>query len=223
MGGLRITVPEHSKVAIVIPCYNEAMTIEAVVRGAVPFGQVFVIEDGSTDGSQELSTAAGATVVPTSGRQRYEGAIEQGLRHAYDLGYDFVVTLDADGEHDPHIVEEFVKQRVSGADLVLGIRAAPQRLAEWIVCFYCRRRFGVSDILCGMKGYSNPVLATYFAQTQSNLTNTWPALLWIAKNGTFEQVDVTGTPRIDTPRFNSLVRANLKIAAMLGPIFKLRG
>lgn len=210
-----------SKIAVVIPCYNEQATLAAVVTGAVPFGDVFVIDDGSTDASVQIAHDAGAQVVPTAGRTGYDGAIEAGLRHAHAQGYDFIITIDADGEHDPKLVRNLADAYRDGAQLVIGIRPAPQRLAEWIVCGYCRHAFGVNDVLCGMKGFARPVLDAYFADAHPNLVNTWPALLWAATHDV-TQINVTGTPRTDQPRYSSRMRANMQIIKLLAPFRALR-
>lgn len=214
----------RSGLAILIPCYNEAATLGAVVAGCVAFGDVYVIDDGSTDGSGAIAEAAGATVVRTGGRTGYERVIETGLRRAYELGHQWVVTIDADGEHDPSIVGRYKKLFMDGhADAIAGVRPAPQRLAEWVVCGYCRIRFGIDDVLCGMKGYSRAVLEAYFADGHPNLVNTWPLLLWASSGRSFEQVPVTGRRRTDQPRFSSRYRANIAIFRILGPILGLRG
>ncbi|GAB4576897.1 MAG: hypothetical protein Tsb0019_02940 [Roseibium sp.] len=215
---------ERSRVAIVIPCYNEEKTIGAVVRGCVGSGDVLVIDDGSKDASQAIALKEGAQIVETGGKAGYEGGIEIGLKTAFERGYDVIITIDADGEHDPGLCGAFVKtfRDQPGLGLVAGIREKPQRLAEWIVCYYCRWRFGLNDVLCGMKGYSRDLLAGYFQSGHPNLINTWPALLWIAKGNAFAQVEVTGTPRTDHPRFSSRFRANKAILKMLGPISALK-
>jgi glycosyltransferase involved in cell wall biosynthesis len=183
---------------------------------------VLVIDDGSTDSSAQIAIDAGGTVLKTAGRAGYDGAIEYGLQAAYDQGFDFVVTIDADGEHDPKLTAKFVEAYLKGAALVIGIRPKPQRLAEWVVCGYCSYRFGIKDILCGMKGFTRVVLEGYFADPNPNLLNTWAALLWAAnKENSFQQIDVTGVPRQDQPRFQSTLRANIRIASMLGSIRRL--
>ena len=209
-------------VAIVIPCYNECATLGPIVEQCAVFGTVLVVDDGSTDTSREIAQAAGAEILPTAGRTGYDGAIEHGLRSAYEQGYEIIITIDADGEHDPRLVADFIAAHNEGAPLVLGIRPAPQRLAEWLVCLYCRVRFGVKDVLCGMKGFTRPVLENYFLENHPNLVNTWPALVWCSKGKTFEQVAVTGAPRSDKPRFQSVIRANIRIAGMLFSIRRLR-
>lgn len=213
--------PPGPRIAIVIPCYNESATLGAVIEGCREAGEVMVIDDGSTDTSVAIARDRGATVLSTPGRTGYDGAIEFGLRAAHAAGAQVVVTIDADGEHDPRHVAEFLAAHERGAALVVGIRPRPQRLAERLVCGFCSHRFGIRDILCGMKGMTRQVLDSYFADGRPNLVNTWPALLWRSGGGDVTQIAVGGTPRTDTPRFQSRLRANLRIASMLGPIRQL--
>lgn len=210
-----------SNIAIVIPCYNESATLAPIVRICSKFGTVMVVDDGSSDGSDRVAREAGGLVLQTAGRTGYDGAIEYGLRAAYDRGFDIVITLDADGEHDPELVADFIAAHAAGADLVVGIRPRPQRLAEWLVCGYCNWRYGIKDILCGMKGLTRPALSLYFADGRPNLVHTWPALLWRAQGGAVTQIHVTGTARLDQPRFQSVLKANFRIACMLGTIARL--
>jgi glycosyltransferase involved in cell wall biosynthesis len=198
------------RLAVVIPCHNEAATLGPVVAGACRFADVLVVDDRSTDASREVARANGATVV-ASAKPGYDGAIETGLACAFDEGYAFVVTLDADGEHDPACVEAFDLAFNGGADLVCGVRAKPQRAAEYVVAAVGRRLFQIDDLLCGMKGYSHPVLQRYFDSGLSLAINMAPAVLWRRDGGAHAQVAVTGRVRTDAPRFGRALRANWRI------------
>ena len=90
---------DRSDLAVVIPCHNEAATIGEVVREARRHADVIVVDDRSTDGSGQAARAGGARVVDSASRG-YDGALDTGLRQAWTDGYRFVVTMDADGEHD---------------------------------------------------------------------------------------------------------------------------
>ena len=209
----------RSRLAVVIPCHNEAATLGAVVGGAAKHGDVFVIDDRSTDASRAVAEAAGGHVV-ASAAPGYDGALTTGLRHAFDAGYEAVVTLDADGEHNPALVEVFGEALAGGAGLVCGIRVRPQRAAELAVAGVGKALFGVDDLLCGMKGYARPALQAYFDSGAPLRLNMAPAVVWRRGGGDLVQIPVTGEVRRDAPRFGRALRANWTIlktfAALLG-------
>lgn len=201
---------DRPSLAVVIPCHNEAATLEAVLRRAAGHAALLVVDDRSTDGSAAIASACGAQVL-ASARPGYDGALETGLRKAFDDGYRFVVTMDADGEHDPEVLAEFDRAFRDGADLVCGYRRRPQRAAEYVVAAIAGARFGVRDLLCGMKGYSRPVLERFFESGLPLSVNMTPAILWRRLGGGHAQVRVTGQMRADAPRFGRALRANWSI------------
>ena len=133
---------DRSRLAAVIPCHNEAATLGPVVSRALAFATVLVVDDRSTDGSAELARSLGAEALPST-RPGYDGALDTGLRSALMRGFDYVVTLDADGEHDPGKLAGFIALFEAGETLVCGVRPTPQRAAEhlaaWAGRAWCRR------------------------------------------------------------------------------------
>jgi glycosyltransferase involved in cell wall biosynthesis len=201
---------DRSQLCIVIPCHNEAATIGGVVAGAAGRGQVLVVDDRSTDASRLIAQAAGGTVMAAEA-PGYDGALETGLRAAHAGRYRFVVTLDADGEHDPAVVADFAAAFEAGAPLVCGIRPQPQRIAEYAVAWDGRRRFGIDDLLCGMKGYSRPVIEAWIASGRPLHVNMTPTVLWRQAGGAMAQVRVTGERRVGATRFGRALAANRAI------------
>lgn len=123
-------VPEEDlapgRVAALIPAYNVAPAVAAVVRGAadaVGPGHVYVVDDGSRDDTGAVARAAGATVF-TQPENRGKGrALARGFDELVARSYDAVVTLDADGQHDPALIPQLVETaRRTRADLVVGSR-----------------------------------------------------------------------------------------------------
>jgi len=195
---------------ILIACRNEAATLGAVVAGARRFGKVLLVDDGSTDGSAALARAAGAEVL-AGPCQGYEAAVGAGLAAARARAAAFVVTMDADGEHDPQSLAQFAQAFAGGAELITGVRARPQRAAEYVVDAYAHAAFGPKDILCGMKGYSRVVLARFEGSGEPLLINMAPVVIWRAQGGNFVDVPISGTPRADAPRFGRALAANWQI------------
>jgi glycosyltransferase involved in cell wall biosynthesis len=87
-----------------IPAYNEAATVAGVVEGMrrhVPFFDVLVIDDGSTDDTAATARAAGARVLRLPYNLGIGGAVQAGFLFAREQCYDFVVQVDGDGQHEP--------------------------------------------------------------------------------------------------------------------------
>lgn len=208
MGGPRL--------AIVIPAHREGASIRRIVEGAARHGDVIVIDDCSPDDTAAKAEAAGATVIRSSSLLGYEGALRRAFREADSRGFSHVITMDADGEHDPACLQTFrqllLEERIP---LVLGVRPRKQRLSESILALYVRARFGARDILCGMKGYD---LALYRANgdfSHSDSIGTELAINALRRGAAFREVDVAGTRRADAPRFDRVFRANLRILSAL--------
>ncbi len=89
------------RVLALVPAHQEGPRVGAVVAGARRHLPVLVVDDGSTDDTAERALAAGAVVLPQRPNQGKGAALRMGLRRALAEGYDAVVTLDADGQHDP--------------------------------------------------------------------------------------------------------------------------
>ena len=106
-----------------IPAYNEAAHISGVVRAARQYLPVLVIDDGSTDDTAALARAAGARVLIQQPNQGKGAALLRGFSAALQEGVEAVVTLDADGQHDPAEIPAFLRHRAeTQADLIIGKR-----------------------------------------------------------------------------------------------------
>ncbi|MBO9578745.1 MAG: glycosyltransferase family 2 protein, partial [Microbacteriaceae bacterium] len=114
-------------VLIVVPAYNEEASVADVVaeiRAKAPGATVLVVDDGSADATSQRAKAAGALVATLPFNLGVGGAMRTGYRYALDHGYEVVVQVDADGQHDPAGVAALVAELDGGADLVLGARFA---------------------------------------------------------------------------------------------------
>jgi glycosyltransferase involved in cell wall biosynthesis len=113
----------RSEVLALIPAYDEAQHIAAVVTEAARRLPVLVVDDGSTDGTSALAEAAGAEVLRYTPNRGKGVALRRGFRWALEQGYDAVVTLDADGQHDAAEITAFLRAfEARRGDLIIGAR-----------------------------------------------------------------------------------------------------
>jgi glycosyltransferase involved in cell wall biosynthesis len=106
-----------------IPAHNEAPRIGPVIEGAARHLPVLVVDDGSADATAAVAEAAGAKVIRQPGNLGKGEALRAGFRRALGDGAGAVVTLDADGQHDPAEIPAFLAARErTGARLVIGVR-----------------------------------------------------------------------------------------------------
>jgi glycosyltransferase involved in cell wall biosynthesis len=106
-----------------IPAYNEAQRIRPVIAKTREYLSVLVVDDGSRDDTAVVAEAAGATVLRQLPNQGKGAALRAGMRWALGQGYVAVVTLDADGQHDPAELPRFLdRYAATRADLIIGSR-----------------------------------------------------------------------------------------------------
>lgn len=200
---------ERSEVAVVIPALNEAATIGRIAQAVANQCPVIVVDDGSTDGTADRARDAGAEVVRHDGNQGYEAALESGFKAAQALGYRAVITMDADGEHGPETLESFLALVADQhVPLVIGIRSRRQRLAEHLVGWFVKLRYGIHDVFCGMKGYHIELYAANEGFDHVGSVGTELALTSIRRGTPFRELPVRGHPRRERPRFGSGIRSN---------------
>lgn len=174
--------PMHNPiVSIVIPCLNEAETLATVIQKTAAglqrqgiIGEIIVADNGSTDGSQEIARAEGATVVHVPQRG-YGAALHGGISVARA---SYVVMGDADDSYDLAAIEPFLEHLRNGADVVMGNRFAgrimPKAmpwLHQWLgnpVLSWLGRTLyasNVGDFHCGLRAFTKDAWIAMHLQT----------------------------------------------------------
>lgn len=155
--------PRPPVVAALIPAHDEAATVRAVAEGALAHADaVVVIDDGSRDGTAERLAGLPVRVIRHQENLGKGARLVEGLELAFAEGADHVLTLDADGQHDPEDIPAFRARAEQGA-FVLGDRSgdraempAARRRANdfgsFFITWACAQE--VRDAQCGMRLYS---------------------------------------------------------------------
>lgn len=163
----------------VIPAFNEAVAIGRVVGAvravdrALP---ILVVDDGSTDGTAAVARAAGAVVLRLPFNLGYGVALQTGYKYALREGYDCVVQLDGDGQHEPGDIPALLEVVARGAaDVALGsrfigaggwqpgaVRRLGARLFALLVLALTGARF--SDVTSGFQALGHDVLRFFAAE-----------------------------------------------------------
>ncbi len=116
------------EVMVIVPAFNEEAAVGGVVREVqqtMPGVPVLVLDDCSKDSTRWVAKAAGADVLSVPHHLGLGGCVQTGYKLAYELGYDYVVRIDGDGQHDPAYIPEILeKLRSSDCDMVIGSRFA---------------------------------------------------------------------------------------------------
>ena len=165
----------NKRVAILVPCYNEALTIAAIVRdfnAYLPHAQVYVFDNNSTDGTPRIAREAGAVVrnVPAQGK----GSVVR--RMFADIEADAYVMVDGDDTYDASVAPQLVEQLFSeGLDMVVGNRVSTEQAAyrpghrfgnallTGCVSFIFGRTF--TDILSGYRVFSRRYVKSFAAHS----------------------------------------------------------
>ena len=202
--------------AIVIPAFNEEASIERVVASVRGYGTPIVVDDGSSDRTGPLAAAAGATVVRQD-NAGYDAALASGFAKADAIGTDIIITIDADGQLDPAAISLALDRLADGrVDMVLGVRdSGAARWSESLFNLYARLRFGVPDILCGLKAFRTESYRRHRDSMNRNSIFTALALALLRRGTSFALVPVAVRPRDGEARFGASLNAELRIVRAL--------
>jgi glycosyltransferase involved in cell wall biosynthesis len=144
------------KILVCIPAYNEAHEIAQIIKKCMEYcAKVVVYDDGSTDKTSDVARNAGATVIRGRNNRGYGVAIRTLFHIAKDEEADVMLTLDADGQHNPAQIQQMLQPIFEdGVDIVIGSRFLDRQDTEKVPRY---RSFGIKTItrLTQVASYKN--------------------------------------------------------------------
>ena len=119
-------MPDKNKIMILIPTYNEEKSIGQVIRGvrkSLPQADIVVVDGESTDSTEEIARKLGVIILRVPHSLGIAGGVETGFSFAHLKGYDMVVRVDGDGQHNPDQIPKLMQPILNGeADVTIGSR-----------------------------------------------------------------------------------------------------
>lgn len=195
---------------VVIPALNEEAAVGTVIADVIavqPKAHIVVVDDGSTDRTSDVARDAGADVINLPFNIGVGGALRAGFRYARRFGYDVVVQVDGDGQHNPAHIADLLAA-LEGADVVIGARFAgvgdyqvrgPRKLAMKLLARSLSRRTGerLTDTTSGFRAFNRTAVELFANDYPAEyLGDTVEALVIAARAGLrVTQVPVEMRPR----------------------------
>lgn len=161
----------------IIPAFNEEETISDVIeetKQSLSFADILVVNDGSKDRTSKIARDSGIIVINHTYNLGYGAALQTGFRFAEKNGYDFVIIMDADGQHIPSYAEGLIKaMQEYKADVVIGSRFINEgyrvgiikKIGIWLFSFIAKRYTGIpiTDPTSGFQLLNRPAFS-YLAE-----------------------------------------------------------
>lgn len=193
-------------ILVIMPAWNEAEAIGNTIREVFDFGppcDVLVVDDGSRDSTAELARKAGATVIQLPFNMGVGGAMRTGFKYAKKNGYQQVIQVDADGQHDPRDIQA-VLDGLKNADIAIGARFAdkgdyavkgPRKWAMNVLAWTISRISGtrLTDVTSGFRAANTKAMRQYVDHYPAEyLGDTIDSLVVAIRSGcTVQQVGVS--------------------------------
>lgn len=166
-----------TKIWVVIPAYNEGINLEILLDELKKKGlSVFVVDDGSRDNTYSLAKEK-ADLVIRNQRNRGKGmSLSKGISYLFaHEKFDYIIIMDADGQHSPSDLGKFLKEAKKGEDFVVGnrmenhlgmpfIRVATNRFMSWLISLIARQK--IPDTQCGFRLIKREVLENISINTK---------------------------------------------------------
>ena len=161
------------KLLIIIPAYNEAENIEWVVEDIInnyPQYDYVIVNDGSKDETKEICEKKGYNILNLPVNLGLAGAVQTGMKYAYENGFDAAIQYDGDGQHDAAYIGKMCEALAEGNDIVIGSRFvtgkkdhSPRMIGSRVIekMIIIRTGVKINDPTSGMRLFSRKMLKEF--------------------------------------------------------------
>lgn len=171
------------KISVIIPAYNAGSTIQQVIKGALKYvSTVMVADDGSDDNTAEAASLTGAEVIRIDRNKGKGYALQLLFKKAIEEGYDAVISIDADTQHDPDDIPKFINaHKEHPEDLIVGSRMHEKEkiprgrynsmhIARFFISLAANQF--IEDTQCGFRLYPLSLIKKFHLTTERYATET---------------------------------------------------
>jgi hypothetical protein len=195
----------YNQLLILIPAFNEEGAVGDVIRevhGVMPGVPVLVTDDASSDDTTGRAKSAGADVLRLPHHLGLGGCVQAGYKLAYELGYEYVIRVDGDGQHDPKYIPALYEVlRKTGCHMVIGSRfyqnngthtSAVRAIGIWVFRVVLRPILGkpVRDPTSGFVGVNKEALQVFTGSFPLEYPEIEALVVLQRKRFRFEEVPV---------------------------------
>lgn len=157
------------KTLVIVPAFNSADTLPDLLPRIRSYADDFVVvDDGSSDNTADIASELGVDVIKHNNNLGKGAAIKTGFAYALENGFDTVITIDSDCQHDPGDIPRFIQAySQSGADMIIGSRKQgkygmpwPRRFSNWSTSRFLSMilKRNIEDSQCGYRLISGKLL-----------------------------------------------------------------
>ncbi len=224
----------RTNIAVLIPAYNEAASIARVVSGVLQnrnIAKCVVVDDGSIDHTGVNARKAGAYVLRMSKNSGAGAALRAGLAAIVKSKVDYIITLDADGQHDPVYIPRLLNGISQNNEFVIASRYIKQtpnstqylrRFATKIISMAIEKAYSVkvSDPTSGFRIMTKRVAQLLSGAYPTRFSEPEIILLLIKNHIQFSEISIPMSPRLYGRSSISFLRGTLMFAYILIKIMK---
>lgn len=143
-----------NSVLVIIPAYNEQDNIKRVVDNLIqnyPQYDYVVVNDGSKDNTKKICIENGYNLLDLPVNLGLAGGFQAGMKYAHQMGYDYAIQFDADGQHRPEYIQPILSKMEEGYDIVMGSRFVEKKKDRSLRMIGSRLISGAIKLTTGVK------------------------------------------------------------------------